>query len=212
LATHRQQQEGTVHVASRLTRGHLIRRGAAGGALLLAGSAATVLAPTAAAAVPDGDLTYLRLLIGVELLATDFHGQALDSGKLSAASTSLAKQMLADEKAHYAGLAQLVAGAGQIPATSDDIDFTYPKRTFDSEGAILKAASAIESLAVGAYLGAIENVQTSAFRLPIGQIAANEAQHLGAISVRTGKRSVGRAFAPSLGIDAASQALDAYES
>jgi hypothetical protein len=200
-------------VTRRLTRTSLLRRGAAGGgALLLAGPGAAALARPAVGAVPDGDLAYLRLLIGVELLAVDFHTQALASGKLGAASTPLVKKILADEKAHYAGLAQLVTGAGQIPATADDIDFAYPKNTFSTEATILKAANTTESIALGAYLGAIESVQSSVLRLPIGQIAANEAQHLSAVSARAGRRQVGRPFAAALDIDAASSALDVYES
>ena len=110
-------------MTSRFSRAGLLRRGAAGGgALLLSGSAVSALAGSAAAAtVPDNDLSYLRMLIGAELLAVDFQTQALASGKLDRAPTALLKQMLADEHAHYQGLANLMTGAGQVPATSDDI-------------------------------------------------------------------------------------------
>jgi hypothetical protein len=191
-----------------------LRRGVAGGGVLLAsGSAVSVLASAAAAAtIPDNDLAYLRLLIGAELLAADFQTQALAGNKLSAASASAVRQMLADEKAHYSSLAQLVTAAGQIPATADDIDFTYPSGSFTSEGAIMKLADTIETLTLGAYLGAIENVQTAQLRLPIGQIAANEAQHVSALAQLSGQPVIGRAFAPSLQIGAVSAALDAYES
>ena len=120
--------------------------------------------------------------------------------------------MLADEKAHYNSLSTLITGAGQVPATSDDINFTYPKRSFGSEASMLKLASSIETLTLGAYLGAVENIQTPQLRLPIGQIAANEAQHVSAMAVAAGKPIIGRAFAPALQIDAVSAALDAYES
>jgi hypothetical protein len=198
-----------------LTRQALLRRTAVGGAAIAAGGATAplLLATQARAApVPDSDLTYLRLLVGVELLAVDFHTRALAGGKLGTASTTLVKQLLSDEKAHYAGVAQLLTAAGQAPATADDIDFAYPKGTFSSEAATLRAAGAIESLALGAYLGAIQSIQSGDLRLPVGQIAANEAQHLGAVSARAGRRPVGRPFAAALDIDAASRALDVYES
>ena len=93
--------------------------------------------------------------------------------------------MLADEKAHYNSLSTLITGAGQVPATSDDINFTYPKRSFGSEGRQrLKLATSIETLTLGAYLGAVENIQSSQLRLPIGHIAAYEAQHVSALSSR----------------------------
>jgi hypothetical protein len=184
-----------------------------GGALVLSSSAVAALAGRAtAAAFPDTDLSYLRLLIGAELLAADFQAQALSSGKLSRQASTVVRKLAADEKAHYAGLAQLLTAAGQVPATADDIDFAYPKGSFASSASILKLAAEIETLVLGTYLAAIENVQTPELRLPIGQIAANEAQHVGAVAVLAGRNAIGRAFAPSLAIDAASAALDRYES
>jgi hypothetical protein len=201
-------------VTGGLSRAGLLRRGAAGsGALLLSGSAVSALATAAGAAtIPDNDLAYLRLLVGAELLAADCQAQALASGKLSPGLSAAVKQMLADEKAHYNSLSTLITGAGQVPATVDDIDFTYPKRSFGSEASMLKLATSIENLTLGAYLGAVENIQTAQLRLPIGQIAANEAQHVSAVAAATGKPIIGRAFAPALRIDAVSTALDAYES
>ena len=65
---------------------------------------------------------------------------------------------------------------------------------------------------LGSYLGAVENVEAPELRLSIGQIAANEAQHTGALAALRGRTVIGGAFAPVLQIDAASAALDRYES
>ncbi|HEX4526675.1 MAG TPA: ferritin-like domain-containing protein [Gaiellaceae bacterium] len=193
-----------------MSRAGLLRRG---GALLLSGSAMSAFVGSAGAAtIPDSDLAYLRLLIGAELLAVDSQTQALASGRLSPKSATLLKRMLADEKAHYGGLANLLAGTGQIPATADDINFAYAKGSFDSETSIMKLAAKLEDLTLGAYLGAVANVQTSELRLPIGQIAANEAQHQSALAAASGRPPIGRAFGPALQIAAVSAALDAYES
>ena len=201
-------------VTSTFSRAALLRRGACGGAALVAsGAAVSAFAGSAsAAAAPDTDLAYLRLLIGTELLAADFQTQGLASGTLPAAQASVVKQMLVDENAHYAGLAQLLAGAGQTPSTGDDVDFSYPSGSFASAGAIAQLAVKIETLSLGAYLGAVANVQTSSFRLPIGQIAANEAQHVSAVSPWAGRPVIGRAFGPAWPIAAVSDALDVYES
>jgi hypothetical protein len=205
---------GARDVTGRFSRVQLLRRGAiGGGALALSGSAIGALAARAeAATVPDGDLAYLRLLVGAELLEADFEAQALGSGKLSKSSTVVFKKMAADEKAHYAGLAQLVTAAGQVPATADDIDFSYPKGSFATESSILKLAAQLEGVVLGAYLGAVENLQTPALRLTVGQIAANEAQHVGALAAIGGRPVIGHAFAPSLQIDAVTTALDVFES
>jgi hypothetical protein len=185
----------------------------AGLLVLASGAVLGSLAPGAAAdAVPAGDLAYLRLLIATELLAADFQDTALAGGKLSARSTRVLKQMRADEDAHYRGLAALMNGLGQTPASADDIDFSYPSGSFASEGSIVKLAAELEDLSLGAYLGAVENVQTPQLRLPIGQIAANEAQHVSALAPWSGRSAIGPAFGPSLQIAAVSAALDTYES
>jgi Ferritin-like domain len=192
----------------------LVRRGVAGGGLMLAsGPVWAALAQAASAAtLPDGDLSYLRLLIAAELLEADFQTQALASGKLSSRGSAVLRQMAADEKAHSTGLANLMLAAGQTPATSDDIDFAYPKGAFSSAASILNQAERLERLVLGAYLGALENVETPQLRLPFGQIAANEAQHTGALAALAGRQMIGPAFAPSLQMAAVSDALDAYES
>jgi len=197
-----------------LNRADLLRRGVGGGATLMA-SAAGVSAlsrPAAAAGVPDSDLAYLRLLVAAELLKTDFQTQALRSRKLASASASLTRQMHADDTAHYRGLAALVKAAGQPPTRAGDIDFSYPKRTFRSQGSILKLAWKLGTLTLGAYLGAVTNVQTPGLRQPLGQIAANEAQQLSALALQLRRPVIGGAFAAAVPIDVVSSALDEYES
>lgn len=189
------------------------RAAVSAGALAVSGSATAVFARTVNAdTIPDNDLAYIRLLVGAELLAADFEAEALASGKLSPRARTVLRKMAADEKAHYAGLARLLVSARQVPATAEDIDFSYPKRTYASQASIMSLAVKINALVLGAYLGAIENVQTPGLRLPIGQIAANEAQHAGALAALGGNFMIGRAFAPALEIGAASTALDGFES
>lgn len=196
-----------------LSRGQLLHRAAVGGGAVLTGSVLGAFAGRADAAVPsDSDLAYLRLLVAAELLAADFQAKALASGKLSRHSKAVFGKMAADDKAHYARLAQLVALSGQPPATPGDIDFSYPRRSFASQASTLELAAEIETVVLGACLGAIENVEAPELRLSIGRIAANEAQHAGALAALRGRSVIGRAFAPSLQIDAASAALDRFES
>jgi rubrerythrin len=212
-AMHWQATEKKLNVSTALSRGQLFRRGAVGGGVVLSGSVFGALAGQAGAATPpDNDLAYLRLLVAAELLAADFQAKALANGKLNRRSKAVIKKIAADEKAHYARLAQLVTAAGQPPTTAGDIDFSYPKGSFASQPAALKLAAEIEALVLGAYLGAIENVETAELRLPLGQIAANEAQHAGALAALRGRTVIGRAFPASLQIDAASAALDRFES
>jgi ferritin-like protein len=192
------------------SRSELLRGGAV--LALSGGGLAALAAPADAVTVPDNDLAYLRLLGAAELLKADFQAQALAADKLNGAGAALVRQMQADDKAHYASLSILTNGAGQPPPTAGDIDFTYPAGTFAKQGSIVKLAHQLAGLTLGAYLGAIENVQTSSLRLPIGQIAANEAQQMSALARLLGRAQIGHAFAPSLSIDAVSAQLDRFES
>jgi rubrerythrin len=197
-----------------MSRGALLRRGAVGGgALLVSASGLGAVAPLARADTPpDADLAYLRLLIAAELLAVDFQSKALASRKLRREAHSLFRRIRADESDHYKHLASLLTAAGQTPATADDINFSYPKGSFRSQASILALAGRLERLMVGAYIGAVENVETSSLRLTIGQIAANEAQHQSALAGLHGRPVVGKAFAPALQIAAVSNALGRFES
>jgi Ferritin-like domain len=182
--------------------------------LLVSASGWSALAGMASAGISsDADLAYLRLLIAAELLAFDFQTDALASGKLRHHGASgVVRRMRADENAHYTQLANLMVAAGQTPATAGDINFSYPKGSFRSQASILRLAWRLEHLMVGAYVGAIENVETPELRLPIGQIAANEAQHAGAVAAIGGGSVIGKSFAPSLSMAAVSDALDEFES
>jgi hypothetical protein len=202
-------------VPTGLSRAGLLRRGAiGGGALLVSASGWSAVAGAASAAtLPDGDLAYVRLLIAAELLALDFQTHALGSGRLRhRGAGAVVRRMRADEEAHYTQLAHLMTAAGQTPATAGDINFAYPKGSFRSQASILRLAWRLEHLLLGAYVGAIENVATPQLRLPIGQIAANEAQHAGALSALAGQPVIGKAFAPSLSMAGVSDALDEFES
>jgi hypothetical protein len=200
-----------------MSRAVFLRRSAVGGgAVAVSASGLSVLgfADVASAGTPsDADLAYLRLLIAAELLVFDFQSRALACGKLRRnGAHALFRRIRADEEAHYTHLANLLAAAGQTPATSADIDFSYPKGSFRSQASILRMAGRLEHLMVGAYVGAIESVEAPELRLSIGQIAANEAQHQSALAGLGGHPVVEKAFAPSLPMSAVSDALGEFES
>ena len=197
-----------------MTRADLFSRGAKGGAaLLVAGTALGPLVRSAAAdPLPTGDLAYARLLVGAELLASDFYEQAIAASNAGPTVTKYLKKAYANELEHYQSVAGILSGAGVVPAVSSDIDFTYPKGSFASEGSILGLAQQLETVMLGTYLGAVGGMQSSAFKQGLAQIAASEAQHLSYMSSRKGGRAFSLAFPPALTIDQASSAMDAFTS
>ncbi len=172
-----------------LTRAAALRLGA-GAALGLSASAP-----------PDTDLAYARLLVAVELLADDFYTQALAVD----ASPAL-HEARANERAHYAGLANLLKSDGQTPAVAGDIDFSYPKEGFSSVASVRKLGAALETLQLGAYLGAADGLVSEPLRGIVTRIAANEAQHL------TVFQPFRASFPVALTIEQASDALAEYTS
>jgi hypothetical protein len=181
-----------------------------GAALLLAGSAAGALAGAASAALPDSDLAYLRLLVAVELLGADFYGNATKAEPYGAAGSKALARALFNEGEHYTSLAAVLTSAGQTPATADDIDFTYPSGSFDSTASVTKLAVELETVFLGAYLGAVDGVQSASLKLPLARIAANQAQHLTAFSELLGRAPFDLSFPAALSIGDASDALDAF--
>ena len=200
--------------ARRLTRAGLLRRGAVGGgALLASASGLAAVAPAAFAdGVPDGDLAYLRLLIASELLAVDFYREVLRRGTLRRPGTTVVRRLRADESQHYALLAALMTADGQTPATAGDIDFSYPAGTFASRHSIVSFAKGLERMLVGAYIDALENVQTPAYRATTARILANEAQHHGAVAALLREPVIGKGLPSPVRMDAMSNFLDRYES
>jgi hypothetical protein len=183
----------------KLTRARLLRSGAAAA---LAASGAGALARSAAADVPsDADLAYGRLLVAVELLADDFYTQALGTGQLD---TTALHEARANERAHYAGLAAILTAAGQQPATAGDIDFSYPRRAFATGAALTQLGAQLETLQLGAYLGAADTLTSEPLRGIAARIGANEAQHL------TMFQPFRASFPVALSIEQASDALGAY--
>jgi Ferritin-like domain len=201
-------------VSTSITRFQLVSRGARGGAVLLAGGAALGrLAGTASAdPIPPADLAYVRLLVGAELLAADFYVQAVAAANSGPAVRNYLRRALLNEQEHYQAVAGILSGASITPASSADIDFTYPKGSFADEPSILKQAVELENIMMGAYLGALGGIQTNAFKTGLAEIAAAEAQHLSYFSTVRGGKPFWLSFPLALTIDQASNAMDAYTS
>jgi hypothetical protein len=201
-------------VPSALTRSALLSRGARrGAALVLAGSAFDALAGSAAAdPLPDGDLAFARLLVGAELLAIDFYTQAIAAEQFRRVTQKYMAIALENEQAHYQSVSQILSGAGQTPAVATDFNFSYPSGSFGSRGSIASLGRQLETVFLGAYLGAISGLQTIALAAPLARIAASESQHLSLWETELDGRPISAAFPAPIPIDQVSDAMDAFTS
>jgi Ferritin-like domain len=192
-----------------LSRATLLARGGKVGAAVIAASAFGGLATRASAAVPDGDLAYARLLVALELLSLDFYTRAIRAGGGSQLELPRAR---AAERRHYEVVATVLTNAGQVPAIAQDIDFSYPRGSFASRASICKLGVRLESLSLGAYLGAVRSLQAPLSRDHAARAAASEAQHLSVFAGEVGGRRIGPPLPAALPIDRVSDALDAFAS
>jgi len=195
-----------------LSRGDLLRRGSrSGAALLLAGPALISLPAEARADVPsDNDLAYARLLVAAELLAIDFYRRLLGSRRFRSAAARELSRSLADERKHHRAVAAILVAAGETPLSPADIDFIYPRQAFASSMSIAALGVRLESLFLGAHLGAVAGFEANALKLEAARIAANEAQHLSVFAGEARGQRIGAAFPRALTIDRASDELDAF--
>lgn len=193
-----------------ISRASLLARGGKVAGALAAGMAFGGLPLRASAATtPDGDLAYARLLVALELLSLDFYSRAIGAGGGSQLELRRAR---AAERRHYDVAAAVLTNEGQVPATAQDIDFSYPRGSFASSGAIARLGVRLESLSLGAYLGAVRSLQTPLYREHSARAAASEAQHLSVFAGAVGGRRLGPPLPAPLSIDRVSDALDAYTS
>jgi Ferritin-like domain len=195
-----------------ITRADLLRHGARGGAaLVVAGGAVGALAGVASAdAPPVSDMAWVRLLVGAELLASDFYTQAIAASNSSAAVMNNLKRAYLNEQQHYQSVAGIISGTNNVPAAAGDIDFSYPDGTFESQVSILKFAVQLENTVLGSYLGALGGITTQAWLGGLASIAACEAQHCSYVQAASGGRAFSVSFPPALNIQNASNAFAAY--
>jgi hypothetical protein len=196
-------------MGAELTRATLLARSGKVAAAVVGVSAFGGLTSHASAAVPDGDLAYARLLAALELLSLDFYTRAIGAG--GAGQLELRRARGA-ERRHYDLAAAMLTEAGQVPATAQDIDFSYPRGSFGSRAAIARLGVRLESLSLGAYLGAVRSLQTPLYREHAARAAASEAQHLSVFAAAVGGRRLGPPLPAALPIAHVSDALDAYTS
>jgi len=197
---------------SRLSRAEFLSSGAKRGvAVAVAGAAFGAFAEDAAAdPLSDNDLALARMLVGTELLAIDFYQRAIAAARLGPVGQKYLRRALADEIEHNRTVSEILSGAGYTPATAADFQFSYPRSTFTSAGAITKLARLLETTFLGAYLGAVGLIEAQSLVQPLARISASEAQHLILWGIELGGRPLSEAFPAPLMPDQVTVTLDQF--
>ena len=155
------------------TRGRFLSLGAKGGLALAAGGTLLAAATGPALGQASGDVAIAKLAATAELLAINFYGRAIGTGHFTGDELAYLKAARQNERDHYAALADVLGSAAP-----KDLMFTYPAGTLASAGSVATTGVALETAFVGAYLGAVEALESDDLKAVAGQIGANEAQHL----------------------------------
>jgi hypothetical protein len=193
-----------------LTRSSAVRLGVA--IVLGAGIAGRAPASARAATGPlaDLDLALARLAVGVELLSIDFLSAASESKHFDGDELRALRRAAFNDGEHLEAVSQILTGAGQTPSTADDFDFSYPNGTFASRRSVAQVGVTLETVSLGAYLGAVDAFAAPDLKTAAARIATSEAEHLSFWSRIAYRRPVGISFPAPLDYATASSALDPF--
>ena len=176
---------------------------AAGGAALAA------LPVRPASAATDEELAYANFAVSSELLLADLYQRAL-AAKVVAGPGQV--ELRAGRRAaiqHAGALSGLLTGAGQEAPTTQDFDFRWPEKAFDSAGAIAGTARVVLRALLGAYQTAIVTVSEPSYRILYTSLAASAGQQVGVLSALAASGVV-EPFPVALDLESASGMLEPY--
>ncbi len=147
--------------------------GAKGGLALVAGGSLLGVAAGPALGQGTGDVDIAKLAATAELLAIDVYTMAIGTGFFTGDVLAYMEAAKQNEQDHYDALAEVLG-----MDAPKGVEFTYPPGTFASAESIAATGVALETAFVGAYLGAVEALESVDLKAVAAQIGANEAQHL----------------------------------
>jgi Ferritin-like domain len=167
--------------------------GAAAGAGLWAIGAPALEAGDAEAAAPQTDVELIRAILSVELLVVFSYDQVLSSGKLSAASEHVIRQLLDHEHTHVDVLSADLEELGQEPpdppasveAADAELSVLHGSArlgSLNSEEDCLRLLEQVEQLAQGAYYVSMSKFADVKLARTSASILGAEAQHYTALA------------------------------
>jgi len=167
--------------------------GAAAGAGLWAVGTSVLRPADADAAAPQTDAELIRAILSVELLVVFSYEQVLSSGKLSADTEHVVRQLLDHEHTHVDVLSADLEELGQAPpdppasVTAADAELSVlhgsaKLASLNSEEDCLRLLEQVESLVQGAYYVSMSKFADVKLARTCASILGAEAQHYTALA------------------------------
>jgi len=172
------------------------------------GLVAAGLGVRSAEAATDDELAYANFGLAAAYLAADYYARAAEAGKLGPDAGRTLRSGRAASLAHARALSDLITGAGDTPAASEDFSFVWPAKAFDTAAAVRATGFAVLRPTLGAYQSAAAAVSQPSYRVLYASLVASVGQQIGALVGSVGERV--EPFPPALDLETASDALEAY--
>ena len=174
-----------------MTRSDFVRRGAAGGSILLAGTAILAWLPESAGSAPSPSLDrkIFQFALQLEYLQAAFYAAAVEAGSLRGEVLEFAETVGGHEQEH---VDYLTNALGSAAGAKPQFDFRQATR---SERAFLDAAVLLENTGVAAYNGQAANL-TKKSLAAAARIVSVEGRHAAWVSSLAGRNPAPRAADP----------------
>jgi hypothetical protein len=174
-----------------------------------AGGVALTVAPVRpAGAATDDELAYANFGLAAAYLAADYYAHALEADKLGADARRTLRSGRAASLSQARALSDLITGAGDTPAASEDFAFEWPAKAFDTAAATRATGLDVLRPTLGAYQSAVAAVSESPYRVLYASLVGSLGQQIGALVGSVGERV--EPFPAALDIESASDALEGY--
>ena len=161
---------------------------------------------------PSGDLDIVRFALTMEQLEAAFYAQIVTAHQnrvyLPARAFQLAQQIALAEADHVRALSGVLAGAEQaVPAAPT---FQFPAQVFLSPITFAWFAYTLEEIGIGAYLGAVGNIESDDIRQAAASIYGAEAQHAALLRTFAGFNFAPRYYESPLSVDQVTTLITPY--
>ena len=177
------------------SRREALRRGAAAGGALLAGSVAgALLSVRDALAAAQDDATILSRAVSLENTAVAAYEAALQSGLLDRRVRAVVELFHRHEREHADALSAALKAMGGAPPTAPEPKVLAPMQRVRTQAGLLQFAIALETMAIAGYHDAQRKLRDPTLLQTGSQIMAGEGQHLVVLRQTLGRNPVPHAF------------------
>lgn len=190
---------------SGLSREQLLRRGAAGAALVAAAGPLAGRAVAKLGRAGPTDLELVGLALRLERVQHELYTAALEHGRgLGSSVKGLARELRDQEAAHAHLFDQLIT---QLGGKSDPPPRVHFGASLSSQRSFLRLAQRLEDLAVASLDGLAPLVEQQSVLVAVGRIVQVEARQAAAVRLLRREPPAAGPFEPALGPDEADRRL-----